>query len=276
MKRLLSQEEEEVISKNLKMARLESASNQDNLLVASGLEVSTAFARHFNYEFSDKRAKSNLLKAAARDAFEILERKTCTMLQFNVGSYLEMVLPTVGVWKNGERKITIQDMEIQIDDVIPGYDENNKHMETLVRFSVNGEKIVFICYNSTQRIKVEGRGYLKFMQKFIQPFFEDRLRKIDHVKLDRYNKDVIAALSGKRKAISRPMRSVKYKAMAKLPCNKCDTSFMNTTHLNRHKRTMHTKGMDDSSGSIRNIPIVDDLSLLDITSDDIARDRTKP
>ena len=49
MKRLLSQEEEEVISKNLKMARLESASNQDNLLVASGLEVSTALARHFNY-----------------------------------------------------------------------------------------------------------------------------------------------------------------------------------------------------------------------------------
>ena len=50
MKRLLSQEEEEVISKNLKMARLEAASNQDNLVVASSTTTSTALGRHFAYD----------------------------------------------------------------------------------------------------------------------------------------------------------------------------------------------------------------------------------
>ena len=54
-----------------------------------------------------------------------------------------------------------------------------------------------------------------------------RKLKVSVAKIEQVNKDVIAALSGKRKVISRPKRSVKYKAMAKLPCNKCDTSFIN-------------------------------------------------
>ena len=81
-------------------------------------------------------------------------------------------------------------------------------------------------------------------------------------KIDQYNKAVIAALSGKRKSVSRPTRSVKYKSIAKLPFSKCEVSFISNAQLVKHKRTMHTKGPNDSTGSFRNIPIVDDLSLL--------------
>ena len=58
------------------------------------------------------------------------------------------------------------------------------------------------------------------MKKFIKPLFEESIVNVDPNVLDKYNKDVIAALSGKRKALSRPVRSVRYKVMAKLPCNK--------------------------------------------------------
>ena len=60
--------------------------------------------------------------------------------------------------------------------------------------------------------------------------------------IEKYNRDVIAALSGKRKVISRPTRSVKYKAMAKLYCTKCDSMFSNKITLARHKKTDHTRG----------------------------------
>ena len=110
MKRQLSPKEDSVISK---MARLEIESEVDNsIVVASGKDMSIALARHFNYELSDKKAKSNLLKCAAREAFEIVERTKCTMLTFSLGSYLEMVMPTVVNWKNSEQNIQVQDLEI--------------------------------------------------------------------------------------------------------------------------------------------------------------------
>jgi hypothetical protein len=109
-----------------------------------------------------------------------------------------------------------------------------------VRFRVNGEKITVCCYYTTQRIKVEGKGYRGFVNKFLQPLFYDRIKKVSPRQIEKYNKDVIAALSGKRKAVSRPTRSVKYKAMAKLPCNKCDVSFVNNIQLYKHKKTLHT------------------------------------
>ena len=70
------------------------------------------------------------------------------------------------------------------------------------------------------------------------------------------------------------MRSAKYKAMARLPCTKCDASFVNTPQLSKHKRVMHTRGWNDSSGSIKNIPIVDDVSLMDLSADDLTEVNT--
>ena len=117
-------------------------------------------------------------------------------------------------------------------------------------------------------MKVEGKGYQRFMSEFLEPFFSDKLQSVPPGKIEKYNKDVIAALSGKRKAVSRPTRSVKYKAMAKLPCSKCEISFPNNSQSNKHRRAMHTRGKNDSIGSSRNMPTVDDLSLLDISDEE--------
>ena len=68
--------------------------------------------------------------------------------------------------------------------------------------------------------------------------------------------------------MSRPTRSVKYKAMAKVPCNKCESSFVNKTQLEKHRKTMHSKGGNDSIRSIKYLPMVDDLSLIEISEDE--------
>ena len=266
MKRKSTKEEFNI--ETSKMPRLEIAADLDSsLMVASGSDVSKALVKHFNYKISDKTAKSNLLKAAARDIFEISEMQKCTMILFNVASYLQIVMPIVIAWKNCEQTFQTENMEIHIKDVIPGYDASKKHMETLIKFLVNGNKISVTCYNSTQKVKVEGQGYQEFMKGFIQPIFDKGIRDVDPYLLEKYNKEVIAMLSGKRKAISRPVRSVRYKAMAKMHCKKCDGTFLNNTQLNRHKKAIHSEEMNNSSPNMTSFPIVEDLYLFDSESD---------
>ena len=205
---------------------------------------------------SDKKAKSNLLKGAAREIIEIAEKQKYTM------------------WNKAQinEKMLIEDLVIEIEGVTTGYDENKKHVEALVKFLVNSENIVVTCYYTTQQIKVVGRGYLGFTSKFIKPLLLDRISKVTSDQIDQTNKSVIAALSGKRKAASRPMRSVKYKPMAGLPCTKCDASFLKTPQISKHKIGMH---IYDSGGSIKNIHFVDDISLMDLSTDDPSEGRTK-
>ena len=65
---------------------------------------------------------------------------------------------------------------------------------------MNGDRITVCCYNTTQRIKVEGKGYQMFVSKFLQPLLCDKISRVPPGRIDKYNKDVIAALSGKKKS----------------------------------------------------------------------------
>ena len=255
---------------HLQMKMLKQIENDvdDTMIVATGNNVKKSLEKHFNYEMSDKKAKSNLIKGASREAIETEEMQKCTMINLSVGAYHEVVISSFGDWKIGTKIINTE-----IKNIIPGYDENQKHMQTIVKILFNKNMITVTFFNSTQRIKVEGRGYLDFVKNVLTPLIMNKLDKDTLENIEKYNRDVIAALSGKRKAISRPTRSVKYKAMAKLPCSKCDDTFSNSTTLMKHKRIMHTKGVDDSRSSINNIPIVDDLSLLELSEDE---DNEKP
>ena len=168
------------------------------------------------------------------------------------------------MWKNSiKEKIQLENFEISIEEVRPAYDENEKHMETLVRLNVNGQKINVTCFNSTQKIKVEGRGYLEFVSRCLKPLFLEKISKVSLSSIEQYNKEVIASLTGKRKAVSRPMRSVKYKAMGKLPCSKCEHYFPSSTQLRSHMKSNHSA--NNSSLSFTNIPMLDNVSILDLS-----------
>ena len=74
--------------------------------------------------------------------------------------------------------------------------------------------------------------------------------------------------SGKRKVVSRPMRSVKYKSI-KFSCTKCETSFASNAQMKKHIKTAHTNDLEDTPQTIQSIPMVDNVSLLDISTDEI-------
>ena len=87
------------------MARFEIDMEENtSFVVATGTSMScNDLNRHFNYELSDKKAKSNLLKSAAREALKVEERQKCPMFEFSVGSYLLAVNPLVIKWGNCEK-----------------------------------------------------------------------------------------------------------------------------------------------------------------------------
>ena len=54
--------------------------------------MNKSLAQYFAYELSDKKAKANLVKNAAREAFVIDEKQKCSVLLFSVGSFKETVI----------------------------------------------------------------------------------------------------------------------------------------------------------------------------------------
>ena len=83
--------------KMTRMAEIDSDSNK-SIVVATGEDVKQSLERFFNYSLSDKKAKSNFLKSAAKESLEVDEKGVCTMLSFSVGSYYEAVIPIVTEW----------------------------------------------------------------------------------------------------------------------------------------------------------------------------------
>ena len=70
MKRKQLSVENQKGSKSTKMDRVGFEPNE-SLVVSSGSNVKSSLTQHFNYEISDQKAKSNLIKGAAREALEV-------------------------------------------------------------------------------------------------------------------------------------------------------------------------------------------------------------
>ena len=90
---------------------------ENSMIVASGSDISGSLGKHFAYELSDKKAKSNLIKSANREPIEVEEMQKCVMINLSTGAYLEIVIPAVAEWGNKEIK------EFSVENVTPGFDE---------------------------------------------------------------------------------------------------------------------------------------------------------
>ena len=75
-----------------------------------------------------------------------------------LGNYIK----TTVIQKQQQQTIQWVLTPVQFNVVVPSYDENLKHVETIVKLNVNNSKITVTFYNTTQRVKVEGRGYVVF------------------------------------------------------------------------------------------------------------------
>ena len=207
-------------------------------VVAPMTKICNSLTRNFAYELSDKKASKNLLKAASKDPFAVIEHQKCTVFELSVGAYMEVVFPLLSQWKGNK----FTEASISVESLTPGLDDKGKHIDTLINLKFNGESVTLCCYNTTQKIKIEGKGYLKFSQ-YLKKLLEEGIAKVSS-QIDNYNKSVIAALSGKRKSIARPIRNVRYKAM-------------NISQLSILRKQAKSPGL----------PLVDDLSLMDLSAE---------
>ena len=149
--------------------------------------------RVFNYVLNDKRAKSKLLKGAKRvNNLEVEKKRGCVNLLFNDGSYFEVVLPLLRLWKDKlDEVFIINEVEIKIVEMDLGIEDSNKHMDTKLVIMANNDRLVVHAYNSRQNVMVQGKDYEKYAIGCFEPFFrqkiEDSLQRIslfnDNVKL---------------------------------------------------------------------------------------------
>ena len=198
-------------------------------------------SRNTNFKLKDQMTRKNLLQAARRENFEKEDKQKCIKLKFNAGAYYEAVLPTVSGWKklnsfSFNRKI------IKVSEFKEGYEENNKHFDSKIVFLVNGTRIVVHFYNSTQNMKVEGKGYIDFTNDFLEPYFEQVLSSLNP-KIEKCNKRII-------KDLGKPQirRSTRYKPVSEFKCKTCASSFLTHRQLALHKEALHL----DSYNSTRN------------------------
>ena len=83
----------------------------------------------------------------------------CSMLIFSVGAYLETVIPAVDKWVNGSEIIHVGDKTVVSERATVGYDENQKHIQTIIKFKVHKDTITVTCYNTTQKKSGRKRVY---------------------------------------------------------------------------------------------------------------------
>ena len=218
-------------------------------------------SKMFNFKLTEKTAKSNILKAANRNLFEIESKQTCKNLRFSAGAYVCSVMPIIRSWckthTEGEAfessGLTIKVMEFE-----DRADNDNKHFDTKVVFQVNGEKAVIHCYNSTQNLKVDGKMFLYFVELYLQPLFMKEI-EANKEKIAEYDKAVIVSLKEERvplkqKTPRRATRSVKnVRSVIQLPyfiCKKCGFKTKSNALLKKHKLTEHTKSFEHSRSSL--------------------------
>ena len=235
---------------------------ESNPSTVRSTSLTNSLTRNFGYRLTDKKATANFLKAASKEAFELDEKQKCIILVFSVGAYMKCVLPVIKEWQHRSEEFTSGKLQIKVINILPSFDESGKNVETIFTFLVNSQKVTVTCFNTTQKMKVEGNGYTDLVHEYIEKLFLEKIKYYAN-DIDDYNKAVVATLSGKRKAVSRPLRSVRYKSLTTYACTSCDSTFASSTQLSIHRK-VHSVTSNDAS----KLPIIDDLSLMDISSID--------
>ena len=138
------------------------------------------YGRQFNFEFTDKKARANLIKSTERRHFQIESKQKSSNLKFSAGAFVLVAKPMITEFHAMfNKKIGFQeeDMVICVNEYKDGMDLNNKHVDTKIALSVNNKKVVLHSYNSTQNIKVDGSGYLQFIERFLAPTIQSKIER---------------------------------------------------------------------------------------------------
>ena len=153
---------------NDNMAKAIEMTSVENVVRDSELVKFSDTERVFDYKLNEKAAKGKLIKGAKRSAFDVVRNSSSCNLIFSLGSWNNVVLPSVRYWSDikGIKSCTLGDTVVKIIDVKTGKDIGGKHIDTQIVFFANRDKVVLHMYNTTQLILVNGHGYAKLIDVF--------------------------------------------------------------------------------------------------------------
>ena len=223
-------------------------SSIENMVEDTEVALNKDTKRVFDYNLNDKAAKAKLLKGAKREAFDVVENSSSANLIFNLGSWSQVVLPSICYWNEikGNKSCKVDEITVQIADVKMGKDVGGKHIDTQVVFFSNRDKVVLHCYNTTQLILVNGHGYAKFISMFLKPYFESKIN-LNREIIIKFNDSALETLENKK--IKRS--NVKYtRGPTHLWCTKCDFAAKSRPALAKHKKATHSPSFITKSPSL--------------------------
>ena len=209
----------------------------EKLVQESELIESVGSIRQFEFKLDEKAAKGKLMKGAKRIPFEVIKNSSSSNLDFSLGAWNNIVQPSISYWREakGNKTCKIDDMLVRIVDVKSGKDVSGNHIDTQIVFFANRDKVVLHCYNTTQRILVNGHGYSRFIDMFLTPYFESKIN-LNQDGIAQFNKNALAALGSK----SVKRSDVKYTGgPTHLWCTRCDFAAKSRAALMKHKKTKH-------------------------------------
>ena len=76
-----------------------------------------------------------------------------------------------------------------------GLETGGKHVDTQIVFFINKDKVTCHFYNTTLLILVNGHGYLKLVEEFLQPYFQSKIR-MNMEEINLFNEKALETLGG--------------------------------------------------------------------------------
>ena len=151
--------------------------------------------RKFNYSLTSAKAKANLLKSAKSNNLEIKYNQKSIKLIFSAGMYQLVVLPLLNAFEKWDMVEPLKGngLIIYLVSLIPGRDLSGNVVDSKVELMVNNVKVTFHAYNTTQNVKVEGAGYLEFVEKFLKPLLASKSNEFE-AEIEDINNDIIEKL----------------------------------------------------------------------------------
>ena len=221
--------------------RVNSIDSENLNLIQTNYEETTN-DRVFHYGLDEKAIRLKLLKGAKRPPIDIEIKKTCSNLIFSDGAFHHCVKPwlnTIAQCHKSIGKFKFENEDVGVANFLPGFDKYGNHVDTKIVLVSKNYKHTLHIYNSTQKIKVDGRSFDNFANNILKPYFTNMVNslKADIVK---YDTAVIETLGTKFVKAKKVQGNADVNSL--VSCNRCNFSTKSYMQLKKHKGKNHTKG----------------------------------
>ena len=109
-----------------------SESLSDLVTNSGSVELDVDENRVHSYKLNDKAAKNKLTKGAKREPFDVIKNSISSNLDFSLGAWNYVVLPTIRYWNDvkDDKTCKVDNTVIKIASVVMGKEADGKHIDS--------------------------------------------------------------------------------------------------------------------------------------------------